>query len=409
MNDKQRKLWQQKYHNIIKSKDHIHWLLYTFPSSVDFGVISVYFRHIFFHFKINMNVHFRRTWMCSFYSHADSAWVFPPFSRKFLPFFRKVPNTKNWPQYSKNAQLQILRKESIEIPQCIPSSEILHKDSYLRLFQAPGMQHTYWEKKSYDQKYMGSVQACSNQLGIYQRSTQAKAEYDYTMKLKYLDIIYNSYISWLCFGQIDDALLCATTPINSSAVASCPTESFTSHEFQALATKLRRFSLMAASLALAFPALAAEGQSKSMAKLSWVRLGAAACPRSRIWTNPTPSRRPWPSMELSTYSKLKTESSRDTKNIHHLFRHFQGLINDLGTTWKVKEREATLAYSWQMSPSVLISCCTFKSTQAHTHTHTSTHYNIYNSPSHPHIHCHQQEHNKHRSFGLDGLEDSRDR
>lgn len=257
---------------------------------------------------------------------------------------------------------------------------------------------------------MGAVQACSNQLGIYQRSTQAKAEYDYTMKLKYLDIIYNTYISWLCFGQIDDALLCATTPINSSAVASCPTESFTSHEFQALATKLRRFSLMAASLALAFPALAAEAQSKSMAKLSWVRLGAAACPRSRIWTNPTPSRRPWPSMELSTYSKLKTESSRDTKNIHHLFRHFQGLINDLGTTWKVKEREATLAYySWQMSPSVQISCCTFKSTQAHTHTHTSTHYNIYNSPSHPHIHCHQQEHNKHRSFGLDGLEDSRDR
>jgi hypothetical protein len=50
-------------------------------------------------------------------------------------------------------------------------------------------------EKSYDQKYMGSVQACSNQLGIYQRSTQAKAEYDYAMKLKYLDIIYNSYIS----------------------------------------------------------------------------------------------------------------------------------------------------------------------------------------------------------------------
>ena len=43
-----------------------------------------------------------------------------------------------------------------------------------------------------------------------------------------------------------------------------------------------------------------------------------------------------------------------------------------GTTWKVKEREATLAYySWQMSPSVQISCCTFKSTQAHTHTPTN--------------------------------------
>ena len=266
MNDKRRKLWQQKYHNIIKSKDHIHWLLYTFPSRADFGVISVYFRHIFFHFKINMNVHFRRTWMCSFYSHADSAWVFPPFSRKFLPFFR-------------------------------------------------------------------------------------------------------------------------------------------------LATKLRRFSLMAASLALAFPALAAEAQSKSMAKLSWVRLGAAACPRSRIWTNPTPSRRPWPSMELSTYSKLKTESSRDTKNIHHLFRHFQGLINDLGTTWKVKEREATLAYdSWQMSPSVQISCCTFKSTQAHTH--TPTHQLTITSITH-HLTLTFTAISRNitniESFGLDGLEDSRDR
>ena len=149
-------------------------------------------------------------------------------------------------------------------------------------------------------------------------------------------------------------------------------------------------------------------ESKSIAKLSWVRLGAAACPRSRIWTNPTPSRRPWPSMELSTYSKLKTESSRDTKNIHHLFRHFQGLINDLGTTWKVKEREATLAYSWQMSPSVQTSLLHIQK-YTNTHTHTSTHYNIYNSPSHPPIHCQQQEHNKHRSFGLDALEDSRDR
>lgn len=43
---------------------------------------------------MSLNVHFRRTWMCSFYSHADSAWVFPPFSRKFPSFFRKVPNTK---------------------------------------------------------------------------------------------------------------------------------------------------------------------------------------------------------------------------------------------------------------------------------------------------------------------------
>ena len=94
MNDKRRKLWQQKYHTIIKSKDHIHWLLMvTVHISVQ-GRFWCDFRPIFFHFKINMNVHFRRTWMCSFYSHADSAWVFPPFSRKFPSFSRKVPNTK---------------------------------------------------------------------------------------------------------------------------------------------------------------------------------------------------------------------------------------------------------------------------------------------------------------------------